>query len=43
MGRTFVFVVVAFLAGLGVGYFAHSAELGRLLRRDTHAPQTWRP
>ena len=37
MRRTSVFVTIAFLAGLGVGLFAHSAGLGRLLRRDTHA------
>ena len=37
MKRTSVFVTIAFLAGLGVGFFAHSAGLGRLLRRDTHA------
>ena len=37
MRRTSVFVTIAFLAGLGVGFFAHSTELSRLLRRDTHA------
>jgi ketosteroid isomerase-like protein len=30
-------ILVAFLAGLGLGYFAHSARVSRLLRRDTHA------
>ena len=37
MRRTSAFVTIAFLAGLGIGYFARSAEVGRLLRRDTHA------
>ena len=37
MRRTSVFVTIAFLGGLGIGFFAHSAGLGRLLRRDTHA------
>ena len=38
MKRTSVFVTIGFLAGLGIGFFAHSAGLGRLLRRDRHAP-----
>ena len=37
MRRTSVFATIAFLAGLGIGFFVHSAGLGRLLRRDTHA------
>jgi hypothetical protein len=37
MKRTSVFVAIAFLAGLGTGFFAHSAGVGRLLRRDPHA------
>jgi uncharacterized protein (TIGR02246 family) len=37
MRRTSVFVTLAFLAGLGVGLFAHRAGLGRLLRSKTHA------
>lgn len=37
MRSTSVFATISFLAGLGVGYFADSAALGRLLRRDTHA------
>ena len=34
MKRTSVFVTIGFLAGLAVGFFAHSAGVGRLLRRD---------
>ncbi len=37
MRRTPVFVTIAFLAGLGIGFFARSAGLGMLLRRDTRA------
>jgi hypothetical protein len=37
MKRTSVFVTVGFLAGLALGFFAHSAGVGRLLRRDMHA------
>ena len=37
MKRTSVFVTIGFLAGLGTGFFAHSAGVGRLLRRDPHA------
>jgi hypothetical protein len=37
MRRTPVFVTIAFLAGLGTGFFAHSAGVGRLLRKDPHA------
>ncbi len=36
MKRTSVFVTIGFLAGLGTGFFAHSAGVGRLLRRDPH-------
>jgi ketosteroid isomerase-like protein len=36
MRRSLV-VVIAFLAGLGIGYFAHRAHAGSFLRRDTHA------
>jgi ketosteroid isomerase-like protein len=37
MKRTSVFVTIAFLAGLGTGFFAHSTGVGRLLRKDPHA------
>jgi hypothetical protein len=37
MRRTFLFVVIAFLAGLGAGYFAHRAHADSSLRKDTHA------
>ena len=37
MRRTSVFVTIAFLAGLAIGFFARSAGLGTLLRRDTRA------
>ena len=37
MKRTSVFVAIGFLAGLGTGFFAHSAGVGRVLRRDPHA------
>ena len=37
MKRTSVFVAIGFLAGLGIGFFAHSAGVGRLLRTDPHA------
>jgi ketosteroid isomerase-like protein len=37
MKRTSVFVTIGFLAGLAVGFFAHSAGVGKLLRRDMHA------
>ena len=36
MRRTSVFVFIAFLGGLGVGYFAHRAHVGSFLRWDTH-------
>lgn len=37
MRHTSVFVTIAFLAGLAIGFLAYSTGLGRLLRRDTHA------
>jgi hypothetical protein len=37
MKRISLFVTVAFVAGLAVGFLARSAGLGRLLRRDSHA------
>lgn len=37
MRRTFVFLAVAFLAGLAIGFFVRSGGLGTFLRRDTHA------
>jgi uncharacterized protein (TIGR02246 family) len=37
MKRTSVFVTVGFLAGLGTGFFAHSAGVARLLRSEPHA------
>jgi uncharacterized protein (TIGR02246 family) len=37
MRRTSVFMTITFLAGLGIGYFARSASMGTLQRRDTHA------
>ncbi len=37
MRRTSVFMTIAFLAGLGIGFFARSAGRGTLQRRDTHA------
>src|SRR5947207_11688032 len=37
MRRTSVFLTIAFLAGLGIGFFARSAGTGTLQRRDTHA------
>jgi ketosteroid isomerase-like protein len=37
MKRTSVLVTIGFLAGLGIGLFAHSAGLGRIPRTDTHA------
>ena len=37
MRRTSVFVTIAFLSGLAIGYFARSAGLGTLLRRDKRA------
>ena len=36
MKRTSVFVTIGFLAGLAVGFFAHSAYTG-VLQRRTHA------
>ena len=36
MKRTSVFVAIGFLAGLGTGFFAHSAGVGSLLRSDPH-------
>jgi hypothetical protein len=38
MRCTTVFVVIVFVAGLGVGYFARSAGMGTARRWDTHAP-----
>lgn len=35
MRRTSAFVTIAFLAGLAVGFFARSAGIGMLQRRDT--------
>jgi len=37
MRRTSVFMTIAFLAGLGIGFFARSAGTDTLQRRDTHA------
>ena len=37
MRRISVFMTIAFLAGLGIGYFARSAGMGTLQRRDTRA------
>ena len=37
MKRTSVFVTIGFLAGLGTGFFAHSAGAGKLFRKDPHA------
>ncbi len=37
MRRTSVFMTIAFLAGLGIGFFARSAATGTLERRDTRA------
>ncbi len=37
MKRTSVFSAVAFLAGLGIGFFARSGSIGTLQRTDTHA------
>src|SRR5260370_35618296 len=37
MRRTSVFVTIAFLAGVGIGYFARGAGLGTLLRRKPSA------
>jgi len=37
MRRTSVFTTIAFLVGLGIGYFARSALTTTLGRRDTHA------
>ena len=37
MKGTYVFVAIGFLAGLGTGFFVHSAGVGRHLRRDPHA------
>ena len=37
MKRNSAFVTIVFLAGLGTGFFAHSAGVTRLLRRDPHA------
>ncbi|MGA7226510.1 MAG: nuclear transport factor 2 family protein [Candidatus Acidiferrales bacterium] len=36
MRRTSVFVIIAFLAGLGIGYFARTT-MGTLQRKDMHA------
>jgi uncharacterized protein (TIGR02246 family) len=37
MRRTSVFMTLAFLAGLGIGFFARGAGTDALQRRDTHA------
>ena len=37
MRRTALFMVIAFAAGLAIGFFARSAGIGVLRRRDTHA------
>ena len=37
MKRTSVFVAIGFLAGLVIGFFAHSTGVGGLLRKDPHA------
>ena len=37
MKRTSVFVTIAFLAGLGIGFFARRTGRETLLSRDTHA------
>jgi uncharacterized protein (TIGR02246 family) len=37
MKRTFLFVTIAFLAGLSIGYFARSAGLGASRKPDPHA------
>jgi|SRR5215472_5635519 len=37
MKRTSAFVTIGFLAGLGTGFFARGAGVGRLLRSDPHA------
>jgi ketosteroid isomerase-like protein len=37
MKRTSVFVAIAFLAGLGIGYLARGAHIGVLPKTDTHA------
>ena len=37
MRRTSIFMTIAFLAGLGIGYFARSAGTGTLQQRDTDA------
>src|ERR1700739_764463 len=37
MKRTSVFVTIGFLAGLGTGFFAHSAGVARRLRSEPHA------
>jgi uncharacterized protein (TIGR02246 family) len=36
MGRTSLFVAIAFLAGLGIGHFAHRTHTRGLVRSDTH-------
>lgn len=37
MRRTFLFVTIAFLAGLSIGFLADRAGLGKLLGKDGHA------
>ncbi len=37
MRRTFLFSAVAFLAGLGIGFFARNGRIATLHRTDTHA------
>ncbi len=37
MRRTAVFMAITFLAGLGIGYFARSVDIGAAHRTDTHA------
>jgi len=39
MKRTSVFVAIAFLAGLGTGFFVHSVGGSKLLRKDSHAAE----
>jgi hypothetical protein len=35
--RASMFITIAFVAGVGIGFFGRSTVLGNLLRRDTHA------
>ena len=36
MRRTSVFMTIAFLAGLGIGFLVRGSGIGMLLRKDTH-------